>query len=126
MKSFIKILLLCIVISSVACITPQKTNAQISVNFQIFYDDLSPYGTWINTAEYGYAWMPHQKIKTSLLPVHGLMCARMLQYGALVLLHMNAYAFTIGHIPMCVCHCSKLEFKPFIWQPTVTQISQQV
>jgi hypothetical protein len=51
-------LLLCIFISSVACITPQKTIAQISVNFQVFYDDLSPYGTWINTEEYGYAWMP--------------------------------------------------------------------
>jgi hypothetical protein len=46
---------------------------------------------------------------TSLLPVHGLRCARMLQYGALVLLHMNAYAFTIGHIQICVCHCFKVQ-----------------
>lgn len=30
-----------------------------SVSFQVFYDELSPYGSWIETPEYGYAWVPN-------------------------------------------------------------------
>jgi hypothetical protein len=41
-------------------VTPQKVSAQgASVNFQVFYDDLSPYGTWVNNPEYGYVWVPN-------------------------------------------------------------------
>jgi len=38
----------------------QRVNAQpgISVSFQQFYDELSPYGEWINDPEYGYIWVP--------------------------------------------------------------------
>jgi len=32
--------------------------AQGSVSFQVFYDELQPYGTWINHSSYGYVWMP--------------------------------------------------------------------
>ena len=32
--------------------------AQGSVSFQVFYDELQPYGTWINHNNYGYVWMP--------------------------------------------------------------------
>src|SRR5690606_25674665 len=28
------------------------------VSFQTFYDELSPYGRWINDPEYGYVWAP--------------------------------------------------------------------
>ncbi|WP_276135083.1 DUF6600 domain-containing protein [Polluticoccus soli] len=28
------------------------------VSFQQFYDELSPYGNWVNTPNYGYAWVP--------------------------------------------------------------------
>jgi hypothetical protein len=43
-----------------AWVTPQKVSAQgASVNFQVFYDDLSPYGTWVNNPEYGYVWIPN-------------------------------------------------------------------
>ena len=39
---------------------PQKATAQdASVNFQVFYDDLSPYGTWVDNPEYGYVWVPN-------------------------------------------------------------------
>src|ERR1051325_7147885 len=31
---------------------------QVSVSFQVFYDELSPYGTWVDYPEYGYVWMP--------------------------------------------------------------------
>ena len=39
--------------------TPQQASAQGSVSFQVFYDDLSPYGTWVNSPQYGYVWMPN-------------------------------------------------------------------
>lgn len=30
----------------------------VSINFQTFYDQLSPYGEWIDYPEYGYTWRP--------------------------------------------------------------------
>jgi hypothetical protein len=35
-----------------------KAIAQFSMNFQIFYDELSPYGEWVNNPNYGYVWVP--------------------------------------------------------------------
>src|SRR5690606_12331744 len=29
------------------------------VSFQIFYDELSPYGDWVNDPQYGYVWIPY-------------------------------------------------------------------
>ena len=42
-----------------------KSSAQVAVNvsFQTFYDDLSPYGQWINYPEYGYVWSPDSRYK---------------------------------------------------------------
>ncbi|HVT85611.1 MAG TPA: DUF6600 domain-containing protein [Chitinophagaceae bacterium] len=36
-------------------------SAQVSasISFQNFYDDLSPYGQWIDYPQYGYVWNPH-------------------------------------------------------------------
>ena len=34
--------------------------AQLSVSFQVFYDQLTPYGNWINYPNYGYVWIPTQ------------------------------------------------------------------
>lgn len=59
MKSGIRILaiLFALVISSVSF--PQQVSAQqASVNFQIFYDQLSPYGQWVVYPRYGYVWIP--------------------------------------------------------------------
>ena len=40
----------------------QKASAQpgvgVSVSYQTFYDELSPYGEWIDYPEYGYVWQP--------------------------------------------------------------------
>lgn len=37
----------------------QKAKAQYEdVSLQTFYDELSPYGTWINDPDYGYVWRP--------------------------------------------------------------------
>ncbi|HET6991625.1 MAG TPA: DUF6600 domain-containing protein, partial [Bacteroidia bacterium] len=59
MKSLIKISVLFMLINFGSWIKPQQANAQtVSVNFQVFYDDLSPYGTWINSPLYGYVWIP--------------------------------------------------------------------
>ena len=37
-----------------------NTSAQVPVNvsFQTFYDELSPYGSWIDYPEHGYVWRP--------------------------------------------------------------------
>ena len=31
----------------------------VRVSFQTFYDELAPYGEWINDPEYGYIWLPY-------------------------------------------------------------------
>ncbi|HTK83146.1 MAG TPA: DUF6600 domain-containing protein [Bacteroidota bacterium] len=33
--------------------------AQGSVSFQLFYDELNPYGNWVEYKNYGYAWIPN-------------------------------------------------------------------
>ena len=39
--------------------TTQKVMAQNEdVSLQTFYDELSPYGTWIKDPQYGYVWRP--------------------------------------------------------------------
>ena len=58
MKSVIKIFILFSVLNSITWIAPQKATAQVSVSFQIFYDDLSPYGNWVDNSDYGYVWAP--------------------------------------------------------------------
>ena len=59
MKANSKIVnLLIIFLSLWAMIQPQKTSAQVSVNFQVFYDDLSHYGRWYSDPVYGPMWVP--------------------------------------------------------------------
>ena len=36
----------------------QKADGQVSVSFQVFYDQLSPFGNWVNYPDYGYVWVP--------------------------------------------------------------------
>jgi len=60
MKLFIKILALAAVLNAGALITPQKVSAQgTDVSFQLFYDQLSPYGSWVDYQNYGYVWIPN-------------------------------------------------------------------
>jgi len=37
---------------------PAKAQVNVGVSFQIFFDDLSPYGQWVNYPGYGYGWIP--------------------------------------------------------------------
>jgi len=35
-----------------------NNNSGASCDYQTFYDDLAPYGTWYNSPDYGYCWQP--------------------------------------------------------------------
>ena len=59
MKQLIRIFALVITLNFVSAIFPGKISAQQNnVYFQEFYDQLSPYGQWIDDSEYGYIWIP--------------------------------------------------------------------
>ncbi len=58
MKTASKTFILILVLNAIMWITPQKASAQVSVNFQVFYDNLSPYGDWVFNPNYGYVWIP--------------------------------------------------------------------
>lgn len=59
MKTKIKIVALFLLLFAATVTAPQKASAQgISISFQVFYDDLSPYGDWVFNPQYGYVWRP--------------------------------------------------------------------
>ena len=59
MKKLIRNFTLVITLIIVFIIFPGKISAQqIDINFQGFYDQLSPYGHWIENPDYGYVWIP--------------------------------------------------------------------
>ena len=60
MKKGIKILVLLIIVIIASVIFTKKTSAQQNnLSFQVFYDQLSPYGQWVDYQNYGYVWMPN-------------------------------------------------------------------
>jgi len=60
MKHLNKFLAIFLLLFIFFTINPKQLKAQdASDNFQIFYDDLSPYGQWIDYPNYGYAWVPN-------------------------------------------------------------------
>ena len=59
MKSIFKFISFSLILTLGTWITSQKAEAQVTVSFQVFYDDLSPYGTWIDNPSYGYVWVPN-------------------------------------------------------------------
>jgi hypothetical protein len=58
MKTLIRIFAFCFVVTAFTALVPAKANGQGPVSFQVFYDDLSPYGRWADYPGYGYVWMP--------------------------------------------------------------------
>jgi len=72
MKSFTQGLAMLILLNTTACIASYSTpNApgprpmgygtspqQVQISLQVFYDQLSPYGTWVSYNNYGYVWIP--------------------------------------------------------------------
>ncbi|WP_300565443.1 DUF6600 domain-containing protein [Flavobacterium sp.] len=59
MKTIRKVTILLIFFIGIIGVAPQKATAQVSVSFQLFYDNLSPYGNWIDNSDYGYVWVPN-------------------------------------------------------------------
>jgi hypothetical protein len=55
-----RFIVLILSLSSITLFIPTKSNAQgqFGVSFQIFYDNLSAYGSWVNNSNYGYVWAP--------------------------------------------------------------------
>jgi hypothetical protein len=59
MKYF-KIISLTVCLAAALLFMPQRASAQsVSVSFQLFYDELSPHGVWVDYPEYGYVWIPN-------------------------------------------------------------------
>src|SRR5450759_64890 len=59
MKAFTKFFATSVLLTIFYTVNPIQVKAQgASVNFQVFYDDLSPYGQWIDYRGYGYEWVP--------------------------------------------------------------------
>ena len=58
MKTNLKILTVLLFLNASTLVMAQKVSAQVAVSFQMFYDNLAPYGTWVNYPAYGYAWIP--------------------------------------------------------------------
>jgi hypothetical protein len=67
MKKILKICILFCLISAGTLVLTQDVSAQNQrVSFQVFYDDLSPHGTWFQSPDYGYVWRPN--ISSSFTP----------------------------------------------------------
>ncbi len=59
MKAAFKAMVLFLIMYTGMWTTAEKASAQGYVSFQIFYDNLSPYGYWIDNPQYGYVWVPN-------------------------------------------------------------------
>lgn len=58
MKTIKKTIFLLLLLIGMIGLTSQKATGQVSVSFQMFYDNLSVHGSWINDPAYGYVWSP--------------------------------------------------------------------
>ena len=60
MKSKIKITGIVLVFILLPAIFPKQASAQEPyISYQVFYDQLSPYGQWVDFPSYGYVWLPN-------------------------------------------------------------------
>ena len=66
MKATFKILTVLSVILTSCMVYSGRTSQQsqsqgqgTTVSFQVFYDQLSPYGQWVDDSNYGYVWIPN-------------------------------------------------------------------
>jgi len=58
MKTAVNIMAMIIVITTGTWLIPQRSEAHNEVSIQVFYNELNPYGTWINNPEWGNVWIP--------------------------------------------------------------------
>lgn len=59
METIKKNIVLLLLLVGMIGMTSQKATSQVSVSFQMFYDNLSVHGNWINDPNYGYVWSPN-------------------------------------------------------------------
>ncbi|MBN9380122.1 MAG: hypothetical protein J0H74_05125 [Chitinophagaceae bacterium] len=57
MKKHIIIAGIAILTTTLPSLAPHA-HAQVNVSFQVFYDQLSPFGNWVSYPDYGYVWVP--------------------------------------------------------------------
>jgi hypothetical protein len=59
MKSIIRIFGILLVMSLFPVVFPTQASAQGPyISYQVFYDQLGPYGQWVDYPRYGYVWIP--------------------------------------------------------------------
>ncbi len=58
MKTKIRVLIMTGTFLFFSAFYAQKITAQSYISFQVFYDQLNPYGQWVDYPEYGYVWIP--------------------------------------------------------------------
>ncbi|PTQ99829.1 hypothetical protein C8P68_102659 [Mucilaginibacter yixingensis] len=60
MKKLSRIIGTVLMVFTISMAAPQKSLAQYGgdITFQDFYDELAPYGTWLNDPKYGDVWVP--------------------------------------------------------------------
>ena len=90
MKKLIRIFTLLIILNIVFILFPEKISAQQGyMNYQGFYDQLSPYGQWVENPNFGYVWIPYEGSGFTPYLSNGYMAAF---YGMLAV------------IPLSYCH----------------------
>lgn len=57
MKNLVQYFSILFLLNICCIVSPEKSTAQ-GVSFQIFYDNLSPYGHWVDYPDYGFVWIP--------------------------------------------------------------------
>jgi hypothetical protein len=61
MKTLLRIFALFVLINGLALTAPGTASANgTTISLQVFYDQLSPYGTWIYDPQFGYVWLPSE------------------------------------------------------------------
>ena len=55
---FLKLVLPIVILMGLFAPQQAESKNYSGVSFQIFYDELSPYGDWVKDARYGYIWLP--------------------------------------------------------------------
>src|ERR1035437_967441 len=59
MKLNMNVLILFVGLVASSILHPKQAEAQRgNVSFQVFYDELSPYGQWVDYPNLGYVWLP--------------------------------------------------------------------
>ena len=59
MRSFKILTLLLAFIAGMVTLTQRASAQQGSASYRLFYDELSPYGSWVDYQNYGFVWMPN-------------------------------------------------------------------